>query len=158
MVPLTLRANRSIWDMGFGMIDAARANREVATSILSRAGLRPTRQRLLLTQVLFQKGDRHVTAEQLHGEAEAEGAAISLATVYNTLHQFRAAGLVREVVVEAGRAYFDTNVSGHHHLYHEAKGQLHDIPADQVQVNAQPEIPAGFTMDRVDVVIRIREK
>ena len=109
------------------MAEAARKSRELATSILTRAGLRPTRQRLLLAQVLFGRGDRHVTAEQLHSEAEAEGATISLATVYNTLHQFLAAGQVREVVIEAGRAYFDTNVTDHHHLYNEGTGQLRDI-------------------------------
>ena len=138
------------------MTDASRRSREIATSILDRAGLRPTRQRLLLAQVLFEQGDRHITAEQLHSEAEAEGAAISLATVYNTLHQFRAAGLVREVVVEAGRAYFDTNVTEHHHVYNESNGQLRDIPADLVDVDALPEIPVGFKVDRIDVVIRIR--
>lgn len=138
------------------MTDVSRKSREIATSILDRAGLRPTRQRLLLAQVLFEQGDRHVTAEQLHSEAEAEGAAISLATVYNTLHQFLAAGLVREVVIETGRAYFDTNVTEHHHLYNESNGQLRDIPADIVDVGALPKIPDGFKVDRIDVVIRLR--
>jgi Fur family transcriptional regulator, iron response regulator len=140
------------------MTDVARRSRQIATSILDRAGLRPTRQRLLLARVLFEHGDRHVTAEQLHSEAEAEGAAISLATVYNTLHQFLAAGLVREVVIEAGRAYFDTNVTEHHHLYNESNGQLRDIPADLVDVDALPEIPEGFKVDRIDVVIRLQPK
>ncbi|MDG2284416.1 MAG: Fur family transcriptional regulator [Alphaproteobacteria bacterium] len=138
------------------MAEAARKSQELATSILTRAGLRPTRQRLLLAQVLFGRGDRHVTAEQLHSEAEAEGATISLATVYNTLHQFLAAGQVREVVIEAGRAYFDTNVTDHHHLYNEGTGQLRDISADLVNQKAIPEIPEGFEVDRIDVVIRLR--
>lgn len=138
------------------MTDASRRSRTIATSILDRAGLRPTRQRLLLARVLFEQGDRHVTVEQLHSESEAQGAAISLATVYNTLHQFLAAGLVREVVIEPGRAYFDTNVTAHHHLYNESNGQLRDVPADLVDVDALPEIPAGFKVDRIDVVIRIR--
>jgi Fe2+ or Zn2+ uptake regulation protein len=77
---------------------------------LRAVGLRPTRQRLALTQLLFNRGDRHVTAEQLHGEALASAIPVSLATVYNTLHQFTAAGLLREVVVEPGRSYFDTNI------------------------------------------------
>ena len=138
------------------MADASCRSREKATSILDRARLRPTRQRLLLTQVLFEHGDRHVTAEQLHSEAELEGATISLATVYNTLHQLLAAGLVREVVVEAGRAYFDTNVSVHHHLYNETNGQLLDIPGDLVNLDSLPEIPEGYTVHRVDVVVRLR--
>ena len=92
----------------------------------------------------------------MHGEAEAEGSKISLATVYNTLHQFRSAGLLREVVVEAGRAYFDTNVTDHHHLYIESTGELSDIPGDLVAQDALPAIPHGFTVDRIDVVIRLR--
>jgi Fur family transcriptional regulator, iron response regulator len=138
------------------MADASRESREIATSVLERAGLRATRQRLLLAQVLFEQGDRHVTAEQLHSEAEAEGATISLATVYNTLHQFVGAGMVREVVVEAGRAYFDTNVTEHHHFYNESNGQLRDIPANLVDVDALPETPEGFTVDRIDVVVRLK--
>ena len=138
------------------MADASRESREIATSVLERAGLRATRQRLLLAQVLFEQGDRHVTAEQLHSEAEAEGATISLATVYNTLHQFVGAGMVREVVVEAGRAYFDTNVTEHHHFYNESNGQLRDIPANLADVDALPETPEGFTVDRIDVVVRLK--
>jgi Fur family iron response transcriptional regulator len=109
-----------------------------------------------LAQVLFGRGDRHVTAEQLHCEAGAEGAAISLATVYNTLHQFGSAGLLREVVVEAGRAYFDTNTTNHQHLYIEATGDLSDVPGDLVAWDALPAIPKGFKVDRIDVVIRLR--
>jgi len=138
------------------MVGANNRSREMAISVLDRAGLRSTRQRLLLAQVLFERGDRHVTAEQLHGEAEAEGATISLATVYNTLHQFRSAGLLREVVVEAGRAYFDTNVTDHHHLYIESTGDLSDVPGDLVAQDALPVIPHGFTIERIDVVIRLR--
>ena len=140
------------------MVDGLRSAGEMATSILDRAGLRPTRQRLLIAKVLFEQGDRHVTAEQLHSEAEARGAAISLATVYNTLNQFRAAGLIREVVVEAGRAYFDTNVSDHHHLYDATHGRLQDVPSNLVSVEVLPEIPEGFSIDRVDVVIRLKAK
>jgi Fur family iron response transcriptional regulator len=133
-------------------------SREMAASVLSGAGLRPTRQRLLLAHVLFDRGDRHVTAEQLHAEAAADGATISLATVYNTLHQFQAIGLLREVIVESGRVYFDTNTTDHHHFYIEASGRLLDIPGDLVNIGTLPEIPEGFDLDRVDVVIRLREE
>ena len=95
---------------------------------LRAVGLRPTRQRLALTRLLFDKGDRHVTAEQLHGEVLAAAIPVSLATVYNTLHQFTAAGLLREVVVEPGRSYFDTNIDDHHHFFSESVGSLQDIP------------------------------
>lgn len=130
---------------------------EIAASILKNAGLRPTRQRRWLAHNLFGGGDRHVTAEQLHSQAEANGATISLATVYNTLHQFQAVGLLREVIVESGRVYFDTNTTDHHHFYIEGTGQLLDIPGDLVSIGTLPEIPEGLDLDRVDVVIRLRE-
>ncbi|MBM85475.1 MAG: transcriptional repressor [Rhodospirillaceae bacterium] len=132
--------------------------REQAITLLNEAGLRPTRQRVVLAQVLFSNGDRHVTAEQLHGEAEADGAAISLATVYNTLHQFKGAGLLREVVVDSGRAYFDTNTKEHHHFYVEKTGLLEDIAGELISMTSLPKLPENKVVDRVDIVIRLREK
>jgi Fur family transcriptional regulator, iron response regulator len=133
------------------------APRPFATAIelLRAARLRPTRQRLALARLLFESGDRHVTAEQLHGEATAASGAVSLATVYNTLHQFVAAGLLREVVVDPGRSYFDTNVSDHHHFFFEETGKLVDIPGNHVAVGDLPAPPAGTAVRRVDVVIRL---
>ncbi|HZS84852.1 MAG TPA: Fur family transcriptional regulator [Stellaceae bacterium] len=122
---------------------------------LRRVGLRPTRQRLALARLLFDKGHRHVTAEQLHGEAVAAAVRVSLATVYNTLHQFTAAGLLSEVVVEPGRSYFDTNTDDHHHFYFEKTGVLQDIPGDHVVVKQLPEPPPGTEIRRVDVIVRL---
>ena len=123
---------------------------------LKSAGLRPTRQRLGLGRLLFEGGDRHVTAEQLHAEATTAGLRVSLATVYNTLNQFTTAGLLREVVVEAGCSYFDTNTSDHHHFFFEGSGELQDIPGDQVRVANLPVAPAGTEVARVDVIVRVR--
>ena len=123
---------------------------------LRAARLRPTRQRLALARLLFGKGDRHITADELHAEAEAEGVGVSLATVYNTLNQFTAAGLLREVAVEAGRAYFDTNTSDHHHFYFEEGGRLVDIPAASLTVKGVPAAPTGTDIARVDVIVRLR--
>jgi Fur family transcriptional regulator, iron response regulator len=122
---------------------------------LRAAGLRPTRQRLALARLLFDKGDRHVTAEQLHGEALAAAVTVSLATVYNTLHQFIAAGLLREVVVNSGRCYFDTNVSDHHHFFLADSGKLVDIPGHRIDVANVPSPPSGTTICRIDVIIRV---
>jgi Fur family iron response transcriptional regulator len=122
---------------------------------LHGVGLRPTRQRLALARLLFENGDRHVTAEQLHGEAAAASIPVSLATVYNTLHQFTEAGLLREVVVEPGRSYFDTNNADHHHFFCEANGLLRDIPAREVTVSGLPLAPDGTEICRVDVIVRI---
>jgi Fur family transcriptional regulator, iron response regulator len=123
---------------------------------LRSAGLRPTRQRVALARLLFDGEDRHITAEQLHGEAIAASIRVSLATVYNTLHQFTAARLLREVVVEPGRSYFDTNIDNHHHFFCESTGMLQDIPGAAVMVGTLPAAPAGTEISRVDVIIRVR--
>jgi Fur family iron response transcriptional regulator len=128
-----------------------------ALELLRAAGLRPTRQRLALARLLFDKGDRHVTAEQLHGEALQAAVPVSLATVYNTLHQFIEASLLREVVVNPGRSYFDTNVSDHHHFFFEKTGHLVDIPGENIGVTNLPTPPDGTSIRRVDVIIRVEQ-
>ena len=130
---------------------------EMATR-LRGAGLRPTRQRLALGRLLFSQGDRHVTAEALHVEAQGSGVELSLATVYNTLHQFTAAGMLRQVTVGGDKAYFDTNVGDHHHFYIDAEQRLIDIPGDKVEVLGLPSPPAGSQIDRVDVIVRIKAR
>ena len=125
---------------------------------LKAAGLRPTKQRLALAKLLFGEGDRHTTAEQLHMQAMGAQVGVSLATVYNTLHQFTDAGLLREVVVEPGRSYFDTNVSDHHHFFVEGKGELMDIPGDAVKIEALPAAPDGTSVRQVDIIIRVAEQ
>lgn len=111
-----------------------------------------------MAQILFDPGHRHVTAEQLHAEAQKANIPVSLATVYNALHQFTEAGLLRQVVVEAGRAYFDTNIGDHHHFFFEETGLLQDVPADTVVVTNLPPAPKGANLARVDVIIRLRGK
>jgi len=128
-----------------------------ALELLRAARLRPTRQRLALARLLFEKGDRHVAAEELHGEALAAQVPVSLATVYNTLHQFVGAGLLREVVINPGRSYFDTNVSDHHHFFYEDSGMLRDIPGDSIAVSNVPPPPEGGFIRRVDVVVRVEK-
>src|SRR5687768_1223226 len=104
------------------------------STLLRGAGLRPTRQRVALATLLFAEGDRHVTAETLHEEAVRVGERVSLATVYNTLHQFKRAGLLREIAIGGQRAYFDTNTSNHNHFFIEGEGKLMDIPGDAIRV------------------------
>ena len=123
---------------------------------LREVGLRPTRQRVELASVLFKGEDRHVTAESLYEEASRLGLRISLATVYNTLHQFTHAGLLRQVIVDAARGYFDTNTGDHQHFFVEDEGALIDIPGDQITVAGVPTPPPGLAVDRVDVVVRVR--
>ena len=123
---------------------------------LRSVGLRLTRPRLALARLLFDGNDRHVTAEQLHGEATAGSIPVSLATVYNVLHQFTAAGLMREVVVEPGRSYFDTNIDDHHHFFCQASGALQDISGRDVTVSGIPVPPAGTEISCVEVIVRVR--
>ncbi|MGD9784999.1 MAG: iron response transcriptional regulator IrrA [Hyphomicrobiaceae bacterium] len=125
------------------------------TERLREAGLRPTRQRVALSALLFAAGDRHVSAEDLHAEALAAGQLVSLATVYNTLHQFKKAGLVRELAIDGARAYFDTNVSNHNHFFVETEGELIDIPGGEIRVDGLPEPPQGMRISHIDVVVRL---
>ena len=126
--------------------------------LLRTAGLRPTRQRLALGTLLFGQGDRHVSAEILHAEAVTMGEKVSLATVYNTLHQLQRAGLVRELAIGGSKAFFDTNVSNHNHFYIEREGKLMDIPSESVHVAGLPEPPEGMRIAHVDVVVRLVRK
>jgi Fur family iron response transcriptional regulator len=123
---------------------------------LRQAGLRPTRQRNELAKLLFQNGHRHLTAEILHAEALGEGIKVSLATVYNTLHQFTQVGLLRQVVVDATRSYFDTNMGDHQHFYCEDEGELMDIPGGDIAVESRFTPPPGTKVKRVDVVVRVK--
>lgn len=122
---------------------------------IAAADLRPTRQRVLLAKLLFAGKCRHVTAETLHREATAASANVSLATVYNTLHQFTEAKLLREVCMEGGASYFDTNTEHHHHFLHEESGALSDIPEEMVIMSRLPTPPDGTAISRVDVIIRV---
>ena len=125
---------------------------------LRSAGLRPTRQRVALGDLLFAKGDRHLTVEELHEEAVMAGVPVSLATVYNTLHQFTEAGMIRVLAVESTRTYFDTNVSDHHHFFIEGDNHVLDIPVSNLTIGNLPEPPEGMEISHVDVVIRLRAK
>ena len=141
-----------------------KASRETASELAARAtarlraaGLRPTRQRVELAGLLFRDCDRHVTAENLHDEVTGAGVKVSLATVYNTLHQFTQAGLLRQVIVDAARSYFDTNTGDHQHFFLEDEGVLIDI-AEHIAVSGVPTPPPGMAVDRVDVVVRVKRR
>jgi Fur family iron response transcriptional regulator len=124
---------------------------------LRRVGLRPTRQRISLGWILFAKGDRHVTAELLYEEAMRARVPVSLATVYNTLHQFTEAGLLRQLAVDGSKSYFDTNMTEHHHFFLEGDDALMDVPGE-IAVGDLPTPPEGMEIARVDVIVRLRRK
>lgn len=130
-----------------------------ATEWLSGAGLRPTRQRLALAELLVGDGkNRHVTAEGLYEAASRSGASVSLATVYNTLRSFTEAGLLAEITVDGSRSYFDTRTDEHAHFYWEDTGKVTDAPRDAVAFAKVPEAPSGAEIARIDVVVRVRPK
>jgi Fur family transcriptional regulator, iron response regulator len=134
---------------------------DTAVSIEDRlriAGLRPTLQRVALARILFDTGDRHVCAESLHEDALAAKVPVSLATVYNTLHQFKSVGLLREVAIEGDRSYYDTNTSNHFHFFNEEEGRLTDIAPGSLVFSGLPEVPADKEIDRIDVIVRLRDK
>jgi Fur family iron response transcriptional regulator len=126
-------------------------------AVLRMAGLRPTRQRLALAELLFGGPHRHVNAEQLHGEAEAAGVQVSLATIYNSLHQFRQAGLLREISVDASRSYFDTDTTDHHHFFIEDEQRIVDIPSNSIRITGLPDTPEGMVVTHVDVIVRVKK-
>ena len=127
-------------------------------AMLRQVGLRPTRQRMALGWILFGKGDRHLTAEMLYEEATRAKVPVSLATVYNTLHQFTDVGLLRQVAVDGSKSYFDTNASDHHHFFVEGENALVDIPETDGIVGRMPSAPEGYDIARIDVVVRLRRK
>src|SRR5579883_2213700 len=127
-------------------------------AMLRQVGLRPTRQRMALGWLLFGKGDRHLTAEMLYEEASRARVPVSLATIYNTLHQFTEVGLLRQVAVDGSKAYFDTNVTAHHHFFIEGSDEVLDIPSTDVLVGKIFTPTAAYEIARVDVVVRLRKK
>ena len=126
--------------------------------LFDKTELRQTRQRTQIAKMLFQAENRHFTAEQLHKETRTGGGTISLATIYNTLHQFRTAGLLRQVIVEPGKVYFDTNTEPHHHFYIEDDGELLDVERSEIEISILPEIPKDCAIQETDVIIRLRKK
>ncbi len=123
---------------------------------LKQAGLRPTKQRIALLDILFSKGDRHVTPELIHEQSRAVNAKVSLATVYNTLNQFTELGMLRRITVDQGHSYFDTNTAPHQHFFDETTKQLIDISQDQISRLNLPELPQGKSLSGVEIIVRIR--
>ena len=127
-------------------------------SRLRKAGMRPTRQRLALGWLLYGKGHRHLTAEKLHEEAVESRVPVSLATIYNTLHQFTRAGLLREIATDGAKTHFDTNTTDHHHFLFESSNELTDFPTSSLEIGRLPEVPEGMEIARIDVVVRLKKK
>ena len=130
------------------------SNYNQAINRLSNNDIRPTKQRMILAKLLFENGDRHISAEELHEEVKKEDRKISLATIYNTLKQFRNIGLLKELIVDQNKSIYCTNHDSHYHLYIEDEGKLIDIPQKNVDLNI-PQIPACLKLHNIDVIIRV---
>jgi len=128
------------------------------SDVLRQAGMRPTRQRLMLGGFLFAKGGRHVTADMIYTEAAAANMPISRATVYNTLNQFTEAGLLRQIGIDGSKSFFDTNPGAHHHFFVDHEDRLLDVPAPGVEIEHLPEPLPGYEIARVDVILHLRRK
>ena len=122
---------------------------------IESSGIRPTKQRRVLAKILFEKGNRHVSADELFDDVKKEDRKISMATVYNTLKQFTSLGLVREVVVDQNKSLYCTNHKSHYHLYIEDEGKIVDIPTKNIDLNI-PSIPACLQLHNIDVIVKIR--
>ena len=158
-VPVTVEY--SITPLGLTLAEALDPLRDWAEQNLREvqtAQRRYDTQRKALAALLFARGHRHVTAESLHEEALAANVPVSLATVYNTMHQFTQAGLLRELTVDGGRTYFDTNTSNHYHFFCEHSGTLMDISNGSIKIEGLPEAPEGMIISRVDVLVRLVDK
>jgi len=131
-------------------------NIQYYTNLLRAHNLRPTRQRVVLSELLFDNGHRHVTAEQLRCEVAAKGENMSLATIYNTLNQFAEVGLLRDIKLDDGVTYFDSNRDHHHHFFDQEANTLIDIPGDAITFKKIPDAPAGQQIERIDVIIRLK--
>ncbi|MAM62328.1 iron response transcriptional regulator IrrA [Maritimibacter sp. UBA3975] len=137
----------------------AQQARNMGLHWLESAGLRPTRQRVAIASLLVGDGQHHhVTAESLFDATRAAGEKVSLATVYNTLRSFSEAGLLREILVNGTKGYFDTNTTNHPHFFWEDTGELMDAPEEDLEISALPMAPEGAEVSKVDVVIRLRSK
>ena len=127
----------------------------MALKKIEESGIIPTKQRRVLAKILFEKGNRHISAENLFDEVKREDRKISMATIYNTLKQFTNLGLIREIVVDKNKSLYDTNNKPHYHLYIEDEGKIHDIPTKNINLDI-PSIPACLSLHNIDVIVRVR--
>ena len=131
------------------------SNYNQAISKLAKNSIRPTKQRMILAKLLFENGDRHISAEELFEEVKKEDRKISLATIYNTLKQFTNIGLLKELVVDQNKSIYCTNHDAHYHLYIEDECKIIDIPQKNINLNI-PEIPACLSLHNIDIIVRVR--
>ena len=130
-------------------------NRQSVVQLLQSYMVQPTQQRVEIAQIMFQR-PCHMSADQVLSAVNDIKPSVSKATVYNTLGLFAEKGLLRQVIVDPNRVFYDSNNSEHHHFYNMDTGMLTDVSASQVNIDASPELPEGVALDGIDVIIRVR--
>jgi len=128
---------------------------EEVSRLLREHDITPTAQRVEIANVLFTRKE-HLSAEDVFVLVNGEAPRVSKATVYNTLGLFAAQGLIREVIADPDRTFYDPNTAPHHHFYDTATGKLTDIPAEAVEISRLPALPEGVQMEGVEVIVRVR--
>lgn len=130
---------------------------EEVGGMLREHGITPTRQRVAIARVILAR-PQHVCADDLLARVNGAGEGVSKATIYNTLRLFADRGIVREVVVDPTRIFYDSNTSEHHHMYDLDTGRLSDIPGERIAVECRPDVPEGAVVEGVDVIVRVRSR
>ncbi len=130
-------------------------DRSSVVKLLDKYGVQPTQQRIDIAEILF-SCPQHLSADQVLSEVNQGKPSVSKATVYNTLGLFAEKGLVRQVIVDPSRVFYDSNNSVHHHIYNTDTGTLTDIITEQVKISGLPELPEGIVSDGIDIIIRVR--
>ena len=123
---------------------------------LRDAGLRPTKQRIIVADILLNGFNRHFTAENLQDEINSSGNSMSIATIYNCLKKFKNCGLIKQVETSKDTAIFDTNTDYHHHFLNEETGELIDIENEEISLQKLPEIPQGYLNNGIEVIIKLK--
>jgi Fur family iron response transcriptional regulator len=131
------------------------AHRSITSELLRSHGIAPTHQRIEIANALFSRCE-HQSADQILATVNVNHSETSKATVYNTLKLFLAKGLVREVIVDPSKVFYDPNTAPHHHFYNLASGELTDIPCDALEISGMPTLPEGMLTESIDVIVRIR--
>lgn len=132
-------------------------SRADVADLLRRHDINPTHQRIEIAYALFSRGE-HVSADQVLAAVNGRHSETSKATVYNTLKLFLEKKLVREVIVDPSKVFYDPNTEPHHHLYNVDTGELADIDASRIEISGLPQLPDGMVTEGVDVIVRVRSR
>lgn len=134
-----------------------KSSRKDVVNVLALHGITPTQQRILIAQVMLSR-HQHLSADQVLQRVNSQSHTVSKATVYNTLGLFTDKGLIKEVIVDSTKVFYDSNIKPHHHFYDIDSGTLHDIDSGQLAIEGLPEPPAALKIQDIDVIVRVSAK